>query len=195
MYSAFALTEPEHADSDPTCLSTTAVRDGDEWIINGHKWFVSNASTADFIIVVNGTAGSGFDALIGLEYIELSPDRVQAKWTVSPNLHQPEGIQHGGVYCAVVESVGSVGGALRLGTRGHVVGVNNTTDFLRATRQGVLTAVGTPLFRGRSQQLWDVTITDEMDRPVATGRANITDTAHLGGSRPVLAAVIAEQTR
>lgn len=67
MYSAFALAEPEHADSDPTCLSTTAVRDGDEWIINGHKWFVSNASTADFIIVVNGTAGSGFDALIGLE--------------------------------------------------------------------------------------------------------------------------------
>ncbi|MGV0810211.1 acyl-CoA dehydrogenase family protein [Mycolicibacterium setense] len=52
MYSAFALTEPEHAGSDPTRLSTTAVRDGDEWMINGHKWFVSNASTADFIIVV-----------------------------------------------------------------------------------------------------------------------------------------------
>jgi acyl-CoA dehydrogenase len=52
MYSAFALTEPEHSGSDPTLLSTTAVRDGDEWVINGHKWFVSNASTADFIIVV-----------------------------------------------------------------------------------------------------------------------------------------------
>lgn len=52
MYSAFALTEPGHAGSDPTRLSTTAVRDGDEWVINGHKWFVSNASTADFIIVV-----------------------------------------------------------------------------------------------------------------------------------------------
>ncbi|MCP2317706.1 acyl-CoA dehydrogenase [Nocardia amikacinitolerans] len=52
MYSAFALTEPGHAGSDPTRLSTTAVRDGDEWIINGHKWFVSNASTADFVIVV-----------------------------------------------------------------------------------------------------------------------------------------------
>ncbi|MEV4235231.1 acyl-CoA dehydrogenase family protein [Nocardia sp. NPDC050408] len=51
-YSAFALTEPGHAGSDPTRLSTTALRDGDDWIINGHKWFVSNASTADFIIVV-----------------------------------------------------------------------------------------------------------------------------------------------
>jgi acyl-CoA dehydrogenase len=52
MYSAFALTELGNAGSDPTRLSTTAIRDGDDWVINGHKWFVSNASTSDFIIVV-----------------------------------------------------------------------------------------------------------------------------------------------
>jgi acyl-CoA dehydrogenase len=51
-YSAFALTEPGNAGSDPTRLSTTAVRDGDKWIINGHKWFITNASTANFVIVV-----------------------------------------------------------------------------------------------------------------------------------------------
>jgi acyl-CoA dehydrogenase len=52
MYSAFALTERDTAGSDPTLLVTTAVRDGDDWVINGHKWFISNASTADFFIVV-----------------------------------------------------------------------------------------------------------------------------------------------
>ena len=52
LYSAFALTEPDHAGSDPTQLSTTADRAGNDWVINGTKWFVSNASTADFIIVV-----------------------------------------------------------------------------------------------------------------------------------------------
>lgn len=52
MYSAFALTEPDNAGADPTNLSTTAVCDGDAWVLNGHKWFISNASTADFIIVV-----------------------------------------------------------------------------------------------------------------------------------------------
>lgn len=52
MYSAFALTEPDNAGADPTRLSTTAVRDGDDWVISGHKWFISNASTADFMIVV-----------------------------------------------------------------------------------------------------------------------------------------------
>src|SRR5467141_1149098 len=42
--SAFSMTEPETAGSDPTLLQTRAVREGDEWVINGHKWFSSNAS-------------------------------------------------------------------------------------------------------------------------------------------------------
>ena len=50
--SAFSMTEPETAGSDPTLLQTRAVRDGDEWVINGHKWFSSNASVADFLIVM-----------------------------------------------------------------------------------------------------------------------------------------------
>jgi acyl-CoA dehydrogenase len=50
--SAFSMTEPETAGSDPTLLQTRAVRDGDEWVINGHKWFSSNASIADFLIVM-----------------------------------------------------------------------------------------------------------------------------------------------
>jgi alkylation response protein AidB-like acyl-CoA dehydrogenase len=49
--SAFALTEPFLAGADPTRIATTAVRDGDEWVIDGHKWFVSNGSVADVILV------------------------------------------------------------------------------------------------------------------------------------------------
>jgi acyl-CoA dehydrogenase len=50
--SAFSMTEPETAGSDPTLLQTSAVREGDEWVINGHKWFTSNGSVADFLIVM-----------------------------------------------------------------------------------------------------------------------------------------------
>ncbi len=50
--SAFSMTEPHTAGSDPTLLATSAVRDGDEWVINGHKWFTSNGSVADFLIVM-----------------------------------------------------------------------------------------------------------------------------------------------
>jgi len=49
--SCFSMTEPG-AGADPTLLTTSAMRDGDEWVINGHKWFSSNASIADFLIVM-----------------------------------------------------------------------------------------------------------------------------------------------
>ena len=50
--SAFSMTEPETAGSDPTLLQTRAVKDGDHWVINGHKWFSTNGSIADFLIVM-----------------------------------------------------------------------------------------------------------------------------------------------
>ena len=46
------MTEPDTAGSDPTLLETRAVLDGDEWVINGRKWFSSNGSVADFLIVM-----------------------------------------------------------------------------------------------------------------------------------------------
>ena len=49
--SAFSMTEPG-AGADPTLIATTAVRDGEEWVINGHKWFTSNGSVADFLVVM-----------------------------------------------------------------------------------------------------------------------------------------------
>jgi acyl-CoA dehydrogenase len=57
--SCFAMTEPDVASSDPTTLETTAVRDGDEWVINGRKWCISGAIGAAFSIVVCKTGGGG----------------------------------------------------------------------------------------------------------------------------------------
>ncbi len=115
----------------------------------------------------------GFVALLGLEFDEVSGDRVVIRWRVRPELHQPYGIQHGGVYCSVVETAASIGGSLWLGGRGRVVGVSNQTDFLRAVRSGELTAVGTPVHRGRSQQLWQVEITDDAGRLVSRGQVRL----------------------
>ncbi|HEU5085181.1 MAG TPA: acyl-CoA dehydrogenase family protein [Acidimicrobiales bacterium] len=52
MESGFSMTEPDQPGSDPRSLKTTARRDGDEWVINGHKWFTSNGIRADFFIVM-----------------------------------------------------------------------------------------------------------------------------------------------
>jgi acyl-CoA dehydrogenase len=53
--SCFAMTEPEVAGSDPTLIETRAVKDGDEWIVNGHKWFISGARGASFAILIART--------------------------------------------------------------------------------------------------------------------------------------------
>ena len=50
--SCFAMTEPEVAGSDPTLIQTRAYTDGDEWVINGRKWFISQAHRADFAILI-----------------------------------------------------------------------------------------------------------------------------------------------
>ncbi|MCI0831724.1 MAG: acyl-CoA dehydrogenase family protein, partial [Chloroflexi bacterium] len=52
MESGFSMTEPDQPGSDPRSIKTTARRDGDDWVINGHKWFTSNGKRADFFIVM-----------------------------------------------------------------------------------------------------------------------------------------------
>ncbi|WP_030511757.1 acyl-CoA dehydrogenase family protein [Microbispora rosea] len=72
--SCFAMTEPEVAGSDPTLIRTSAVKDGDEWVINGHKWFISNARRASFAILIaktefdlpEGTRGANTAFLVDL---------------------------------------------------------------------------------------------------------------------------------
>lgn len=128
---------------------------------------------------------SGLNGLLKLEIREMTADRVVLTWCVGPEHHQPFGIVHGGVYCAAVETAASVGAAVWLGDRGKVVGVSNQTDFLRAVREGELTATATPVHRGRLQQLWQVEITDEDARRVARGQVrlqNIQDADRLGQS-------------
>ena len=119
-----------------------------------------------------------FDSLIGLELDEITADGVTAHFDVRPELHQYYGILHGGVLASVVETVGSVSGAAWYG--GNVVGTSNHTNFLRSTREGRLTARSTPVHRGRTQQLWDVDITDEQGRLVARGQLRL---ANLGDVR------------
>ncbi len=51
-WSCFAMTEPEVAGSDPTLIQTRGYQDGEEWVLNGHKWFVSNAHRANFAILI-----------------------------------------------------------------------------------------------------------------------------------------------
>lgn len=123
----------------------------------------------------------GFDALIGLKVVSSNPDSTTATLTITSDHHQPFGLLHGGVLAGIVETVGSISGSVWYD--GNVVGTSNHTNFLRAVREGTLTAVSTPIHRGKTQQLWEVDITDDQGRLVAKGQlrlANLTNAEGLG---------------
>jgi 1,4-dihydroxy-2-naphthoyl-CoA hydrolase len=128
----------------------------------------------------------GFIALMGTRFVKAEADRVELELDVTPDLHQPYGIVHGGVFSSMVETAASMGAGLWFAGRGDVVGLQNTTHFLRAVRNGTLHAVATPIHRGRTQQLWLVEVTDGSDRLVARGElrlANIESADRLAGGR------------
>lgn len=119
------------------------------------------------------TASGPFGEYLGLTLKSADGDEVVGTWSAEPRLHQPFGILHGGVHCAVVESLASIGGALWYGDRGQVVGVNNSTDFYRAVSEGPLVSTARPVHRGRSQQVWVVETRDEAQRLVARGQVRL----------------------
>lgn len=134
----------------------------------------------------SGSVDDGFVKLLGASWVEVTPDRAVLTCQIRPELHQPYGVVHGGVYCSLVESVASIGAAAWLGDRGGVVGVSNHTNFLRAIREGTVTATAVPIHRGRTQQLWQVEVVDDRERLVARGEvrlANIDAPGTLGGER------------
>jgi len=112
---------------------------------------------------------------LGLVWDEVSRVRVLAHIETDESHLQPFGLVHGGVWCSVVESMASIGAAMQVLDEGRfVVGVSNTTDFLRAHRKGRVDAVAEPLHVGRSQQLWQVVLTRaEDDKVVARGQVRL----------------------
>lgn len=104
-----------------------------------------------------------------IELTDASTDHATGRIEVTEIHHQPYGVVHGGVYCALVETLASTGAALWAMANGMAgaVGISNQTDFLRATKDGVLIGEATPIHRGRTQQLWQVTVTREADGKLA----------------------------
>ncbi len=105
---------------------------------------------------------------------QVSPQRVTGSVTLGPQHHQPYGIVHGGVYAAIVETAASVGAAAAAEQHGlGVVGVHNSTHFLRAVSEGRALVEATPIQQGRTQQLWEVRITDDQGRLVSLGQVRL----------------------
>jgi 1,4-dihydroxy-2-naphthoyl-CoA hydrolase len=112
---------------------------------------------------------SPLDEKLGIRITDFDPDRLVATMPVAGN-EQPFGLLHGGASCALMETIGSWAGALHAGPDKQVVGIELNASYLRGATSGVVTAVCTPVRRGRTLATFLIEITDEAGRPTATGR-------------------------
>lgn len=117
---------------------------------------------------------SAFDAHYGLEVTAFDAEGARGRVSIGPHLLQPTGIVHGGVYASVAEALASGGTNWAVTPNGEIgLGMSNDTSFLRPASSGVLDAVATPIHRGRTTWVWNVTISDDAGRTVAVSRVTI----------------------
>jgi 1,4-dihydroxy-2-naphthoyl-CoA hydrolase len=112
---------------------------------------------------------SPLDDKLGIRITDFDPDRMVATMPVAGN-EQPFGLLHGGATCTLVETIGSIAAAIGAGPDKQVVGVELNASYLRAATSGTVTAVCTPVRRGRTLSTFLIQVSDDAGKPTATAR-------------------------
>jgi 1,4-dihydroxy-2-naphthoyl-CoA hydrolase len=111
---------------------------------------------------------------LGIEIIESTKERVVATMPVGPKVHQPFGLLHGGASVALAETVASTAGWMNIdNSKETVVGLEINANHLRGKREGVVTAVATPVHVGRRTQVWEIRISDEDGKAICLSRCTL----------------------
>ena len=111
---------------------------------------------------------------LGIEIVELTPERVTATMPVDDRTRQPFGILHGGASVALAETAVSLGAWLNIdGERQAAVGLEINANHVRAVAEGTVRVVATPIHRGRTTHVWSAEIRDEAGRLVCISRCTL----------------------
>ena len=127
----------------------------------------------------------GMAAAIGIDIVELGPDKVVATMPVDDRTRQPFGLLHGGASAALAETVASIGAFMNVDKDTQAaVGVELNANHLRAKTEGIVTATATPLHRGRTIHVWEIRIEDEESRLVCVSRCTLAIVSQRGQRAP-----------
>jgi 1,4-dihydroxy-2-naphthoyl-CoA hydrolase len=115
-----------------------------------------------------------FDALYGLEVLEIGAEHARGRVAVRDEVRQPFGLVHGGVYASIAESLTSMATHEAVQADGLTAqGLSNQTSFLRPILEGTVHAEARRRHRGRTTWVWEVDITDDQGRLCALVRMTI----------------------
>ncbi len=115
----------------------------------------------------------GLNKDLGIEHVGLDPDRVVMRMPIDTRHRQPLGYLHGGASVVLAESVATVGAWLNCPPGKVAFGSEINASHLRPKRSGTLTAIGTPIQVGSANQVWEVRIHDEDEKPVCVSRCRL----------------------
>lgn len=111
---------------------------------------------------------------LGITYLERSGQKVVATMPVERRVHQPFGVLHGGASVALAETAASAGAYLNVAGRGMMaVGQEINANHLRSVTSGLVTATATPIFQGRTSEVWHIEIVDERGKLVCVSRCTL----------------------
>ena len=97
-----------------------------------------------------------------IEYVAIDADSLTAKMPVSPKVHQPDGVLHGGATLALAESVGSAAAQVLMADKQvQIRGLELSGKHVKSVRSGYVWAKATILHRGKTTQLWQIHVTDD----------------------------------
>ena len=106
---------------------------------------------------------------LGIEFVDMGDDYLEAKMPVTPAVHQPDGVLHGGATAALAETVGSSAAAVFCRKEGQMLrGIEISASHVRGVRSGYVTARATALHMGRTMQLWDIQIKNDEGQLVSS---------------------------
>ena len=112
--------------------------------------------------------------VLGIELTEQSAERIVATMPVHAATHQPFGLLHGGASVVLAETVASFGTWHAIDQQNEIaVGLEINANHIRGKKDGVVTAIGTPLHRGRTTMIWDIKIMDEEERLICVSRCTV----------------------
>lgn len=106
-----------------------------------------------------------------IEYIDFGEDFLTAKMPVTPRVHQPDGVLHGGATAALAESVGSAAAfILNKNPEAKVRGIEITANHLKSVKSGFIYATAKPIHLGKTIQLWEINIVNEDQEKIAVSK-------------------------
>jgi len=134
------------------------------------KWNNPDIDISELNKLSENTMGQVLD----IKFTEIGPDYLKATMPVCSKTHQPYGLLHGGASAALAETIGSVASSLVIDRDKQIcVGIEINCNHIRGKKDGVVTAIATPLHVGASTHVWDIKINDEQGKLVCVSRLTV----------------------